>query len=296
MTQEWGRFFSVDPLTKHYPWNSSYSFSENKVTRYVELEGSEVMDPFYWMALRDATANPDGLGAHYLGFNYGVGLTLKSTWDFFTSDAYKSQTWKNAGNALLYFSARNPTTSLAIDKQFGTNSFDTGKQIIDSFSEGADKFVNGTGFERGTIIGQFTADVGLGIIGDKGLSKITYLKRVNLASKFDIKIDYIDFSKKVYTQTLREGDVIYQYRIPGTPEGSYYVRSLDITPEQVGISSRDYTEIYKVTVDKDNKALISTHKKNTFYWRATDQKLEGGGQQIFSKDLKDNATFERVKE
>jgi len=36
-----GRFFAVDPLTKKYPWNSPYAFSENVVINAVELEGLE---------------------------------------------------------------------------------------------------------------------------------------------------------------------------------------------------------------------------------------------------------------
>lgn len=36
-----GRFMSVDPLYKEYPWNSPYAFSENRVTDAVELEGLE---------------------------------------------------------------------------------------------------------------------------------------------------------------------------------------------------------------------------------------------------------------
>ena len=31
------RFFSVDPLTKDYPWNSPYAFSENRVIDAYEL-------------------------------------------------------------------------------------------------------------------------------------------------------------------------------------------------------------------------------------------------------------------
>ena len=37
-----GRFFAVDPLTKKYPWNSPYAFSENRVIDGVELEGLDV--------------------------------------------------------------------------------------------------------------------------------------------------------------------------------------------------------------------------------------------------------------
>ena len=40
-----GRFFAVDPLTKQYPWNSPYAFSENKVIQYIELEGLEIRLP-----------------------------------------------------------------------------------------------------------------------------------------------------------------------------------------------------------------------------------------------------------
>ena len=36
-----GRFFSVDPLTKEYPWNSTYAFAENDVIRSVDLDGLE---------------------------------------------------------------------------------------------------------------------------------------------------------------------------------------------------------------------------------------------------------------
>ncbi|MBL7727576.1 MAG: hypothetical protein JNM68_07825, partial [Dinghuibacter sp.] len=36
-----GRFFSIDPLMKEYPWNSPFAFSENRVINAVELEGLE---------------------------------------------------------------------------------------------------------------------------------------------------------------------------------------------------------------------------------------------------------------
>jgi len=36
-----GRFKSVDPLAKSYPWNSSYAFAENDVIRCIDLDGKE---------------------------------------------------------------------------------------------------------------------------------------------------------------------------------------------------------------------------------------------------------------
>ncbi len=39
-----GRFFAIDPLSKEYPWNSVYAFSENRVLDGIELEGLEYLD------------------------------------------------------------------------------------------------------------------------------------------------------------------------------------------------------------------------------------------------------------
>lgn len=41
-----GRFFAVDPLSKQYPWNSPYAFSENRVIDAIELEGLEKVKLF----------------------------------------------------------------------------------------------------------------------------------------------------------------------------------------------------------------------------------------------------------
>jgi RHS repeat-associated protein len=38
-----GRFLSVDPLFKSYPYNSQYAFSENRVIDCIDLEGAEKM-------------------------------------------------------------------------------------------------------------------------------------------------------------------------------------------------------------------------------------------------------------
>ena len=40
-----GRFLSVDPLDRHFPWNSTYAFAENKVIQFIELEGAELAVP-----------------------------------------------------------------------------------------------------------------------------------------------------------------------------------------------------------------------------------------------------------
>ncbi len=36
-----GRFLSIDPLFKEYPWNSTYAFAENSSIAFIDLEGCE---------------------------------------------------------------------------------------------------------------------------------------------------------------------------------------------------------------------------------------------------------------
>ena len=36
-----GKFLSVDPLYKDYPWNSTYAFAENDIIRSIDLDGLE---------------------------------------------------------------------------------------------------------------------------------------------------------------------------------------------------------------------------------------------------------------
>jgi RHS repeat-associated protein len=47
-----GRFFAVDPLTKKYPHNSPYAFSENHVINSIELEGLENFIAIYGGAIK----------------------------------------------------------------------------------------------------------------------------------------------------------------------------------------------------------------------------------------------------
>ncbi|HET8685732.1 MAG TPA: HNH endonuclease [Methanosarcina sp.] len=41
--QQIGRFVEIDPLAEEYEYNSTYAFSENKVTSHIELEGLEAI-------------------------------------------------------------------------------------------------------------------------------------------------------------------------------------------------------------------------------------------------------------
>ncbi len=76
-----GRFFAIDPLSGKYPWNSSYSFSENQVIHAVELEGLEAflingtnMNTSKFMFNKDAILQFERIGGNTKtddGFSWG---------------------------------------------------------------------------------------------------------------------------------------------------------------------------------------------------------------------------------
>jgi RHS repeat-associated protein len=63
---EIGRFFNVDPLSEKYVYNSTYAFSENKVTTHVELEGLEAVRPEVTGSGPDAGVTKDGTAYAHL--------------------------------------------------------------------------------------------------------------------------------------------------------------------------------------------------------------------------------------
>jgi RHS repeat-associated protein len=70
-----GRFWSVDPLARKYPWNSPYAFAENDVVSSVELEGLERVQFNIRTSLTfGGDSRLRGLG--YL--NLGVGLMIEN--------------------------------------------------------------------------------------------------------------------------------------------------------------------------------------------------------------------------
>ena len=54
-----GKFWSVDPLAKNYPWNSPFAFAENRVIEGIDLEGKEYSEAGLSEAAKDAVISPE---------------------------------------------------------------------------------------------------------------------------------------------------------------------------------------------------------------------------------------------
>jgi RHS repeat-associated protein len=70
-----GRFIEIDPLAEEYVYNSTYAFSENKVTGHVELEGLEAVS---------AGSAQGWLGAAFGQITEAFGKAIDNVSSFFT--------------------------------------------------------------------------------------------------------------------------------------------------------------------------------------------------------------------
>jgi hypothetical protein len=110
-----GRWMSPDPLSEEFPSWSPYNMSFNNPIRFVDPDGRAPQE-----------CCPDLVKA-FKGIYGSVKSEVVGTYNFITSDAYKSETWKGAGNMLLGSMAMsgpagNIGNAYALDAQFGTNS------------------------------------------------------------------------------------------------------------------------------------------------------------------------------
>lgn len=83
-----GKFLSVDPLTKSYPWNSTYAFAENDVLRNIDLDGGEKLQKtncFVSLQYKPVFRTPNVLTAASNAAHNGIAmawnLTLGGAWD-----------------------------------------------------------------------------------------------------------------------------------------------------------------------------------------------------------------------
>lgn len=89
-----GRFWQVDPLSEKYVFNSTYAFSENKVTNHVELEGLEASPPFPYTNPMQPILEGFGQAATVFAswadrFSSSVSSTVAVGFNVFSNDAVK---------------------------------------------------------------------------------------------------------------------------------------------------------------------------------------------------------------
>lgn len=104
-----GRFWQIDPLADKYVYNSTYAFSENKVTNHVELEGLESVEAAKAQAWREVKSEFQG-AANWLDRTFSIGSKTKvekTTGSGTVVVERTTETKTNVGPAMSYIICNN---------------------------------------------------------------------------------------------------------------------------------------------------------------------------------------------
>jgi RHS repeat-associated protein len=115
-----GRFIQLDPLSDEYPYNSTYAFSENRVTSSVELEGLEAHDLYDELGpVRDRRKLESQLGIKYeesrgekiIKWGVGIGLGIVAAAPLLVEGG---GALFGATTRLFWWAAANPETAIGV--------------------------------------------------------------------------------------------------------------------------------------------------------------------------------------
>jgi RHS repeat-associated protein len=99
-----GRFLSTDPLTKSFPWNSTYAFAENDVIRSIDLDGLEklIIHEIYDKYGRIAETNLSGIRDKELKTAINTNMISASGIKLTEDDVYIIRHRNNSSNSIFF--------------------------------------------------------------------------------------------------------------------------------------------------------------------------------------------------
>ncbi|MFL0169520.1 RHS repeat domain-containing protein [Tenacibaculum maritimum] len=134
-----GRFFAVDPLTDKYPHYTPYSFSGNKVIRFVELEGMEEYDKMeeravkkglsakrineYKKAMKNIQPTMSAMGSSLSKYSYLRYLEGDGGSDIYDLNKFKGKYVFTSGYKSAYGVIREKARLFLMDTDSETRSF-----------------------------------------------------------------------------------------------------------------------------------------------------------------------------
>jgi|GEM_PF-2047572 len=232
-----GRFLSLDPLSRKYPYNSPYSFSQNRVIDGVELEGLEV-----------------ALLSHDINYTAGLAITLAS-----------GVAWDTKGNAAA-FTSHGEGGSPAVGISYGTTYVFFPSMPDISFAEGPGYEVGFTfgapvGMQGGIAIVKSGIYYGVAVFNGYGGGMSPYGLPVPYAQKTHTTFSDAGTSPQIYLRTLSDG-----YRALALENLSL---NLQIEKHQIQgaailnqIAQLENALDIQVTIDNHNQIASELHNKN----------------------------------
>jgi RHS repeat-associated protein len=278
--QRLGRFLSVDPLYKKFPYWSSYQFSGNNPIRFIDLDGAEILDPLTRWFTTDAaltiTTKPTSAKAKVYGTLLGVGNSVQGavqgTAGLIT---HPIQSLKGIGRVLTQTPAQNVADyTINMVQTYGdlpvpVQSYAVGGHFLTDLGMTAAPFkspikASGIKFSAELPPGTQVAGVSIG----KKLARTTYAQKVFANAGKSLKnienlMNTIDFNKPVKETVLNPGDKIWRFEktnsngeIINTGDKHFFTDAYGADAGPTGVGFRDASGYKLVTYEVTEKTAV----------------------------------------
>jgi len=282
-----GRFLSVDPLDKDYPWYTPYQFAGNKPTRFIDLDGAEEHDPMMWEDEQYLSGKMSYETLRERRQARGIGTLIAGAIVadiyFFkgkaTQTVFQLYTYTQLANSFEHNRASTPEARIEQNKR-------TRNALADAFIT----------WGTGKMFGMFTsasAEV-FKLAGNRFNFAKNFYKAAGYSEANAVEhIRGIELTEKVFETTLKKGTEVEQWlRVDkATGElipGNYYTLP-GADPAKLGINLEGRVRV-KSVLNEDTKFLQSTAADISDTWTTPGKTVEvkGGETQLFQTKV--NAT------
>jgi RHS repeat-associated protein len=262
-----GRFLSVDPIAKQYPWNSTYAFAENRPIDGIDLEGLEYMS--YMRKYQYTGSASDYMWAIENGLR-DVANAVPATWNGLVDNynSLKRGTWskdfQQAGKQII-----NSAKEYAVNQYNYSTTTPFKTQLLDVFSPQGLEFTTAwfslfplskikitNAVNIGKVVNKLPAKYMSGkfTIGSKTFSKISkhleqfgakaentvMLDRLKKISKKEIKATDVDIN--FARHELRESELQAGFIDKGMTREAAYEAAHEATLKEQNMYHRGYEE------------------------------------------------------
>jgi hypothetical protein len=163
-----------------------------------------------------------------------------------------------------------------------------------SGSGGGGRQSGGGGSGGGQTTAGAAADIAALVAGRKKRAREFYRSQGMRESEIDAHLAGIDFTKEVEVVSIKAGEIVEQWQVPGGKQGRYFAPP-GATPSELGVSPVGYDyeksqtlakQMVKYRVEKEIQVLRSTAAPVEDFWShpAARAMTKGGGTQYFVDD------------
>jgi RHS repeat-associated protein len=269
-----GKFISIDPLTKKYPFYSPYQFAGNMPIKFIDLDGAE---PFAGGRDYPKVKSVGDAGEYITTLLYNG--TLGAVGDML-----------NGGAALMDHAAKNglgttgAVTLTHLEKSLdNTIDYHMNTPANEQLSEVGRAFKNPKNYEfvPSLFLGGYVSKMlkpsltnsSLKVVSTMSLEEISntritlawsYFQKSNVSQDFSTLnklMNSIDFGKQVFTKDLKVGELLYRWELPGVSDAKHFFTDKTgiKSASSVGLKGKGYKLVtYEVT--KETNVLESTIK------------------------------------